>query len=263
VTGPHLCVLTNGGGVGVPATDAAERLGIPLEFAPGDLQAELRQAMPEFASAKNPVDLSGMAGPKMYDKTVRAALAHPWVHGLAVLYCENSLTTPMEIARSIPEAIQDSGVHGKPVTVAFIGGERSTECLKWFMAGGIPTFETPDKAANAMAALREYARICSMITETLPEPGGRSPEQAREVIAVARAKGRSVLTEVEGAPILAGARQEAPRDRDALVQLIMAYLQMIVDLEDDIAESDANPVFVYEKGKGLKVVDARVILKKK
>jgi acyl-CoA synthetase (NDP forming) len=72
-----------------------------------------------------------------------------------------------------------------------------------------------------------------------------------------------MLEEIQGAPILAGARGEAPRDRDSLVQLIMAYSRMILDLEDDIAESDANPVFVYEKGRGLTVVDARIILKKK
>ena len=410
MTGPHLCILSNGGGVGVLAADAAERLGIPLEFAPSDLQTELRQAMPEFASAKNPVDLSGMAGPEMYDRTVRAALAHPWVHGLVVLYCENSLTVPVDIAWSIHGAIQDSGVHGKPVTVAFIGGERSAECLKLFMARGVPAFETPDKAVNAMAALREFARIRSLATEILPEPEGKSPGRARDVIAAARAQGRTALTEVEakevfsayglpvaatvlartedaavtaangigypvvmkivspdilhksdaggvkvnvkddggarsayraimaaaktykadanihgiavqpmappgtevilgsvddpsfgptvmfglggvfvevlkdvtfrvapvsstqagrmlqeieGAPILAGARGEAPRDRDALVRLIVAYSRMILDLEDDIAESDANPVFVYEKGRGLTVVDARIILKNK
>jgi acetyltransferase len=38
---------------------------------------------------------------------------------------------------------------------------------------------------------------------------------------------------------------------------------MIMDLQDEIKETDANPVLVYEEGKGLKVVDARVILKAK
>jgi len=36
---------------------------------------------------------------------------------------------------------------------------------------------------------------------------------------------------------------------------------MIMDLGDDIAESDANPVLVYTEGQGLKVVDARIILR--
>ena len=35
-----------------------------------------------------------------------------------------------------------------------------------------------------------------------------------------------------------------------------------LDLGDEIAESDANPVLVYEVGKGVKVVDARIILEK-
>ena len=42
---------------------------------------------------------------------------------------------------------------------------------------------------------------------------------------------------------------------------ISRYSQMILDLKDEIAETDANPIMVYEDGKGLKVVDARVILK--
>ena len=43
----------------------------------------------------------------------------------------------------------------------------------------------------------------------------------------------------------------------------MQYSTMIIDLADEISESDANPVLVYEEGRGLKVVDARIILKKK
>jgi acetyltransferase len=47
-----LLVITNGGGVGVLATDAAERYGIPLHFAPEDVQNELKKHMPAFGSAK-------------------------------------------------------------------------------------------------------------------------------------------------------------------------------------------------------------------
>ena len=62
----NLLIVTNGGGVGVLATDAAERYGIPLHFAPQDVQDELKKHMPEFGSAKNPVDLTGMAGNEWY-----------------------------------------------------------------------------------------------------------------------------------------------------------------------------------------------------
>ena len=72
-----------------------------------------------------------------------------------------------------------------------------------------------------------------------------------------------MLTEIRGAPILDGVRGEAPRDKEALVDVLCKFSALIVDLADEIAETDANPVLVYEKGKGLKVVDARIILKKK
>jgi acetate---CoA ligase (ADP-forming) len=71
-----------------------------------------------------------------------------------------------------------------------------------------------------------------------------------------------MLGEIRGAPILRGVRGEAPRDQQVLAETVCAYSNMIVDLADHIAESDANPVLVYEEGRGLKVVDARIILKK-
>jgi len=72
-----------------------------------------------------------------------------------------------------------------------------------------------------------------------------------------------MLTEIRGAPVLAGVRGEAPRDSEALADVLYHYGIMVSDLACEISETDANPVLVYEQGKGLKVVDARIILKKK
>ena len=74
MAGDNLLIITNGGGVGVLATDAAERYGMPLQFAPEDVQAELKKHMPEFGSAKNPVDLTGMAGNEWYFESVKYRL---------------------------------------------------------------------------------------------------------------------------------------------------------------------------------------------
>jgi len=72
-----------------------------------------------------------------------------------------------------------------------------------------------------------------------------------------------MIGEIRGAPMLAGVRGEKPRDKSALVETICRYSQMIQELADEVSESDANPILLYEEGKGLKVVDARIILKKK
>jgi acyl-CoA synthetase (NDP forming) len=73
----------------------------------------------------------------------------------------------------------------------------------------------------------------------------------------------SMLDGIAAAPILRGVRGESARDQQALAETICSYSNMIVDLADEVSESDANPVLVYEEGRGAKVVDARIILKRK
>ena len=408
--GTNLLLVTNGGGVGVLATDAAEKFGIPLKFAPLDVQEELKKHMPAFGSAKNPVDMTGMAGNEWYYETVKFAYAHPWTDGLVVLYCETAMTSPVEIAQAVKKAMDDSGMKGKPIAVSMVGGTRCDKAMQWLVENGIPAYGPPDQAMNAMSALSELARIQSMLdkTEVVSDPACAA--KAAEIIAVARADSRTALTEVEakqifsayglpiaktwlakcedeavemaksigypvvmkiispdivhksdakgvkvnikdeaavrdayktilanamvykadakihgiavqemapwgtevivgsvndatfgptvmfglggifvevlkdvtfrvapvnksqieqmlteirGAPMLKGVRGELPRDRAALVDVLYQYAIMISDLSAEISETDANPILVYEEGKGVKVVDARIILKKK
>jgi acetyl coenzyme A synthetase (ADP forming)-like protein len=408
--GEKLLVLTNGGGVGVLATDAAEKYGLPLMFAPDDVQEELRKHMPDFGSAKNPVDMTGMAGNEWYRETTQYSFAHPWVDGLCVLYCETAMTDPQGIAESIKAGIDATGIKDKPVTVSFVGGERSDNAMRWLVENGIPAYGAPDLAVNAMACLREYARFKEIAAEPDNRCDNQDKTKALAVIEAARKEGRDSLTEIEakqvfaaydlpvtkialaktedeavelasktgfpvvmkivspdilhksdaggvkvnvkdeagvretwktimanvraykpeadihgiaiqemapwgtevilgsindasfgptimfglggifvevlkdvtfrvtpvtqgqarrmlseirGAPILKGARGEPPRDQVALVETICKFSNMILDLKDEISETDANPLLVYEEGKGLKVADARVILKPK
>ena len=124
--GDNLLIITNGGGVGVLATDAAEKEGLPLKFAPEAVQEELKKHMPSYGSAKNPVDMTGMAGNEWYHDTTKYAFANDWVDGLVVLYCETAITNPIEIAQAIHKAITETGIKDKPVTVSF--GEASVGC---------------------------------------------------------------------------------------------------------------------------------------
>ena len=408
--GENVLIVTNGGGVGVLGTDAAEKAGVPLHFAPEDVQTEFKKHMPEFGSAKNPVDLTGMAGNDWYFESVRYAITHPWVDALVILYCETAMTNPLEIAQAIKKALDESGVVDKPLTVSFVGGERCEKAMRWLVENGIPAYPAPDKALNAIGALKEYHLVQQAANEKIPVYQGIDRNAALSIIENARADKRGALTEIEakdvfrayglpittsmlakteddavalankigypivmkivspdilhksdaggvkvnlknetevrdafktimtnskaykadanihgvviqemapwgtevilgsvndatfgptvmfglggifvevlkdvtfrvapfslnqakkmiseirGAPILDGVRGEKPRDKDALADLICRYANMVIDLKDEIGESDANPVLVYEESKGLKVVDARIILKKK
>ncbi len=68
-----------------------------------------------------------------------------------------------------------------------------------------------------------------------------------------------MINEIKAAKILQGVRGQSPRDVDALVKVIMSVSKMI-DENPEIKELDCNPTFVYEKGKGALVVDARILI---
>jgi acyl-CoA synthetase (NDP forming) len=70
---------------------------------------------------------------------------------------------------------------------------------------------------------------------------------------------REMLKELKAYKILEGIRGEAPRDVDALVNIMLAVSKMIEE-NQEIIELDCNPTFVYQTGKGALVVDARILI---
>ena len=69
---------------------------------------------------------------------------------------------------------------------------------------------------------------------------------------------REMIAEIKGYPLLAGARGRAPADVDALADAIVRLSALAVDLKDHVAELDINPLFVFERGKGVKAADALI-----
>ena len=51
------------------------------------------------------------------------------------------------------------------MTVSFVGGEKSDKAMRWLVDNGIPAYDAPDLAVNAMAALREYAKMHELMAE--------------------------------------------------------------------------------------------------
>ena len=168
---------------------------MPLTFAHKDVQDELKKHMPEFGSAKNPVDLTGMAGKDWYTESVRFAIDHPWVDGLVVLYCETAMTVPLDIVKGVKQAVDEAKSKNKPVAVSVIGGEESDKAISWLVENGIPAYASPEIAINAIVALREQAKLKASLQEKEVAPAKYDRKLALDVIANARADGRDSLTE--------------------------------------------------------------------
>jgi acyl-CoA synthetase (NDP forming) len=75
---------------------------------------------------------------------------------------------------------------------------------------------------------------------------------------IQRSVALEMIREVKGYPLLAGARGRLPCDEDALADVLCRLSALAVDLKDQLAELDINPLFVFPKGQGVKAGDALI-----
>ena len=70
---------------------------------------------------------------------------------------------------------------------------------------------------------------------------------------------RSMLAELRGRALLGGVRGGPPVDVDALVEVVLRVQRMALELGDDIAELDINPLMVLPRGQGAVALDAMAV----
>ncbi|MFD7601204.1 acetate--CoA ligase family protein [Streptomyces mirabilis] len=70
---------------------------------------------------------------------------------------------------------------------------------------------------------------------------------------------RGMLGELRGRALLEGVRGGPPVDVDALVEVVVRVQRMALELGDDIAELDINPLMVLPRGQGAVALDALVV----
>lgn len=147
----RVAVITNAGGPGVLATDAAERTGLTLVHLDPKTEKALLAALPEAASIANPVDVLGDARADRYGAALHACSADPGVDGIVVILTPQVMTPSAEIAQTV---MQSAGVHPLiPIVTSFMGGPHVREAKELLSAAGIPCLQTPEAAIGGMAGL--------------------------------------------------------------------------------------------------------------
>ncbi|RLG77326.1 MAG: acetyl-CoA synthetase [Thermoprotei archaeon] len=69
-----------------------------------------------------------------------------------------------------------------------------------------------------------------------------------------------MIREIKAYNVLEGYRGKPPRDIEALKDIIMKTSQLMLE-NPEIQDIDLNPIMAFERGKGAKVADIRIILK--
>lgn len=157
--GDRTIIITNGGGVGVLATDAAEDYGVPLIVPSEELKSKLRKAMPWFGSPRNPVDLTGQAGVENYVEALETAYKSDEVDNIIVLYCRTAILDPLELAKAVVKVTEKHRDKNKPILAAFVGGEDVFKAIRYLNKNKIPAYSCPERAVSSLAAMIKYRRF--------------------------------------------------------------------------------------------------------
>jgi acetyltransferase len=218
-------IITNAGGPGILATDAAERAGLQLSTLTPSTITALRAALPPAASPLNPVDVLGDAAADRYTAALQLLAIDPEVDGLTVILTPQVMTPVSDVARAIV-------AHAKrhpmlPLTVCFMGGDGVEAGRDILRTANIPSFDTPEAAITAMGQLgtgpiapleaatpsplaREAQAILTsssgLLNEDdtsrllqlyqLPLPAARVAQTADEAVAAAEAIGLPVVAKI-------------------------------------------------------------------
>lgn len=149
--GENGVIITNGGGMGVLATDACEKYNVSLSDDIEMLRSAFSTVVPEFGSIKNPIDITGGAPIEDYDKSLDAAMATPEVSSIICLGCETAVFDSDRLAVTL-EKYFPGGKSKKPMVFSFFGGPKIDNCIAEYR-NKVPIFFDVYEAVSCLGAL--------------------------------------------------------------------------------------------------------------
>ena len=201
VDGGGLTLMTNGGGAGVIAADAAALAGIALPELSDSVRAKLDAMLPPTWSHANPIDIIGDAPVQRYTETLQTLLADRDAGAVLFLHAPTAIVGSADIARACaPIARQCAG----RMMACWLGDAAVAEARHIFEDAGVADYATPEEAVRAFAMLATYRRNQALLLEApaASEYGPPDVAAARAIIDGALADGRELLDELEAKTVL-------------------------------------------------------------
>jgi acetyltransferase len=201
-----LTILTNGGGAGVMAADAAAQVNVPLTELGASTLAQLDAVLPANWSHGNPVDIIGDAPVKRYGEALQ--ILHNDPNGAAVLFIHapTAIVPSAEIATALSALPQSTTAW---LMGCWLGGHGVEAARQIFKGAGIADYPTPEEAVRAFSMLLNFHRNQAELMEAPPvlpvgTPAEAAPDKAavKAIVRAALSSGREMLNEAEAKAVL-------------------------------------------------------------
>jgi acetate---CoA ligase (ADP-forming) len=252
--GNRVAIITNAGGPGIMATDAAVRCGLKLAEVSDQTKATLKAALPAAASVRNPIDVLGDAHADRYELAVRDVMQDPNVDMGIVILTPQSTTEPKETGEIIPHAMQ--GID-KPLVCSFMGARDVGPGVHALRNEGMPTYTIPEDGIKSLGAAYSLVSSLELDGRVMPTFKDIDSAKAKKLIA-AQLKGeeKKYLTQADcreifacyGLPLLKSGIVHSADEAAKIVDSFGAACVMKVMSADVIHKFDAGGVILNVRG---------------
>jgi len=159
--GNRVGIITASGGFGVELTDLCEEHGLKVPELSEEIQAKIRPHIPNYASAKNPVDMTPIWGE--FSKVMKITIEEFYRSreiDIIVPIIVLRATRMKEVLDSVRDVVLKCQAEiKKPTYICWISLKDSLSNKEIFENAKIPCFEWTERVARAASAIYGYSRF--------------------------------------------------------------------------------------------------------
>ncbi len=210
-----LSIMTNGGGGGVMAADAAAHAGVALWEPDAAWLREMDAVLPATWSRANPIDIIGDAPTQRYTAALTHLLARPEAGAVLFMHAPTAIVPSLDIARACAPLAAKARDR---VLGCWLGDASVAQAREVFQEAGIADYATPEEAVRAFGMLVTYRRNQEQLLEAPPATPPRPAfdvDAARQPLRAALAQGRQWLSAEQAMALLRAYGIPVPRSISA------------------------------------------------
>jgi len=182
--GKRLVVVTNGGGPGIMAADAAVRNGLLLPELTQETVNRLKPAIKRDILLNNPVDTTAGATAEEFQGILQVLASDNDNDAVLAIFIPPVVAGTAAMEDAIRRVAPIFWRHGKPLLACFLG-HRGFKAKLGSSGKFVPCYPFPEEAVAALAKAVEYAELRRKPKGMIPRIRGIKHARARRIIEVA------------------------------------------------------------------------------
>ncbi len=179
--GRRLAVLTNGGGPGIIAADAASNNGFELPELSVETVEKIKSVMKRDINIANPMDTTAGASAADFEAILKILAADDNIDAVLTIFIPPFIQTEDDMGLTMKRVAPLFWKHKKPVMSCFLGNRGFQGQLK-YKGRAVPNYSFPEEAVGALAKAVDYAEMKQKPKGSVPRLANIRREEAQQLV---------------------------------------------------------------------------------